>query len=146
MAGSLPSGETSEASASTRCQARLSCRALLLECSSLRRPRPQRSRLEVSSHSMTPFAPRNIDTTPSRPCEAKGMHTPLHFFNAAATSGLPATCGKCGEPISSSPSATKTRRSEEHTSELQSRFDLVCRLLLEKKKNKHQDTHLSQPN
>src|SRR6266704_4224146 len=27
-----------------------------------------------------------------------------------------------------------TRRSEEHTSELQSRFDLVCRLLLEKKK------------
>ena len=30
------------------------------------------------------------------------------------------------------PAAT---RSEEHTSELQSRFDLVCRLLLEKKKN-----------
>src|SRR5699024_12133193 len=27
-------------------------------------------------------------------------------------------------------------RSEEHTSELQSRFDLVCRLLLEKKKQK----------
>src|SRR5699024_11685350 len=29
--------------------------------------------------------------------------------------------------------AGETRRSEEHTSELQSRFDLVCRLLLEKK-------------
>src|SRR5699024_2639412 len=29
-------------------------------------------------------------------------------------------------------------RSEEHTSELQSRFDLVCRLLLEKKKNSYQ--------
>src|SRR5699024_12073699 len=29
------------------------------------------------------------------------------------------------------------RRSEEHTSELQSRFDLVCRLLLEKKKKKN---------
>src|SRR6266403_4771509 len=28
-------------------------------------------------------------------------------------------------------------RSEEHTSELQSRRDLVCRLLLEKKKKKH---------
>src|SRR5207249_11514320 len=28
----------------------------------------------------------------------------------------------------------KAQRSEEHTSELQSRFDLVCRLLLEKKK------------
>src|SRR5690349_22414727 len=29
----------------------------------------------------------------------------------------------------------RARRSEEHTSELQSRRDLVCRLLLEKKKN-----------
>src|SRR5699024_12657638 len=32
-------------------------------------------------------------------------------------------------------SAGAGRRSEEHTSELQSRFDLVCRLLLEKKKH-----------
>src|SRR5437016_9969725 len=31
-------------------------------------------------------------------------------------------------------------RSEEHTSELQSLTNLVCRLLLEKKKNKNQDT------
>src|SRR5699024_12455502 len=35
------------------------------------------------------------------------------------------------EPVRS---YTTHRRSEEHTSELQSRFDLVCRLLLEKKK------------
>src|SRR5688572_31334887 len=34
-------------------------------------------------------------------------------------------------------------RSEEHTSELQSQSNLVCRLLLEKKKNKH--THLVIP-
>ena len=33
---------------------------------------------------------------------------------------------------------TKEERSEEHTSELQSRSDLVCRLLLEKKKKKQQ--------
>src|SRR5947207_15879339 len=32
------------------------------------------------------------------------------------------------------------RRSEEHTSELQSHSDLVCRLLLEKKKKKQQQT------
>src|SRR5436305_10156080 len=32
-------------------------------------------------------------------------------------------------------------RSEEHTSELQSRPHLVCRLLLEKKKKKHRKTH-----
>src|SRR5206468_11882829 len=37
---------------------------------------------------------------------------------------------------SSSPPLTKHLRSEEHTSELQSRSDLVCRLLLEKKKKK----------
>src|SRR5437868_9887257 len=33
-------------------------------------------------------------------------------------------------------------RSEEHTSELQSRFDLVCRLLLEKKKKYKNEPYL----
>src|SRR5260221_8344006 len=33
------------------------------------------------------------------------------------------------------PTTTRPQRSEEHTSELQSHSDLVCRLLLEKKKN-----------
>src|SRR5206468_6629775 len=33
-------------------------------------------------------------------------------------------------------------RSEEHTSELQSRSDLVCRLLLEKKKKQQQSYHI----
>src|SRR5438105_9982199 len=37
-----------------------------------------------------------------------------------------------------SSSRTCGNRSEEHTSELQSRVDLVCRLLLEKKKKKKQ--------
>src|SRR5437868_9525389 len=36
-----------------------------------------------------------------------------------------------------------TSRSEEHTSELQSRFDIVCRLLLEKKKKHIQISHES---
>src|SRR5699024_11307923 len=35
----------------------------------------------------------------------------------------------------------KKVRSEEHTSELQSRFDLVCRLLLEKKKKRRWDKY-----
>src|SRR5207247_5203889 len=58
-------------------------------------------------------------------------------------SPAPGTCSSCSYWYSasarSSPwafrSATKKRRSrsEEHTSELQSRVDLVCRLLLEKK-------------
>src|SRR5712675_2568016 len=36
-----------------------------------------------------------------------------------------------------------SRRSEEHTSELQSRLHLVCRLLLEKKKKKKILTHIT---
>src|SRR5207249_7108338 len=36
--------------------------------------------------------------------------------------------------------AVRAHRSEEHTSELQSRFDLVCRLLLEKKKQNNKSS------
>src|SRR5206468_9330570 len=39
------------------------------------------------------------------------------------------------------PVITRDNRSEEHTSELQSRSDLVCRLLLEKKKKKNKITY-----
>src|SRR5687768_17646252 len=42
----------------------------------------------------------------------------------------PSPSGSAGAP----PSASANARSEEHTSELQSRLHLVCRLLLEKKK------------
>src|SRR3712207_7627721 len=38
---------------------------------------------------------------------------------------------------------TAARRSEEHTSELQSRQYLVCRLLLEKKKRRRSEDHTS---
>src|SRR6267143_2316047 len=40
-------------------------------------------------------------------------------------------------PASDPASLRGRQRSEEHTSELQSQFHLVCRLLLEKKKNKY---------
>src|SRR5438105_12927294 len=40
-----------------------------------------------------------------------------------------------GSPVARRPHAERYR-SEEHTSELQSRVDLVCRLLLEKKKKR----------
>src|SRR2546428_7581683 len=46
------------------------------------------------------------------------LHVYGHYFEARVVRGL-----------------WGLRRSEEHTSELQSRSDLVCRLLLEKKKN-----------
>src|SRR5207248_7726041 len=53
--------------------------------------------------------------------------------SATALSGSSATW--TGKPVSSLKSLSKPRksaRSEEHTSELQSPYDLVCRLLLEK--------------
>src|SRR5699024_12734304 len=48
--------------------------------------------------------------------------------------GVAATVAACNPADLDALMACKYDRSEEHTSELQSRFDLVCRLLLEKKK------------
>src|SRR5688572_32745555 len=48
----------------------------------------------------------------------------------------------CGE-WSSSPNCRPTDRSEEHTSELQSQSNLVCRLLLEKKKKIKYEHHIN---
>src|SRR5690349_24123283 len=66
-----------------------------------------------------------------------GFHVTLTTWTIGWKHHLPATLSFLGT------SAFKQRRgpsccyrSEEHTSELQSRRDLVCRLLLEKKKNK----------
>src|SRR5439155_6732719 len=49
-----------------------------------------------------------------------------------------ASCGLCGKN-----SIADLMRSEEHTSELQSRGHLVCRLLLEKKKTQEQQINYS---
>src|SRR2546425_5694668 len=69
------------------------------------------------------------------------------FFNDTATTeiytlslhdALPISCGPWDRHSSFSPTTCGRRsasRSEEHTSELQSLAYLVCRLLLEKKKN-----------
>src|SRR5438034_6647898 len=51
---------------------------------------------------------------------------PLKFANG------PSTMRTC---------SLRSKRSEEHTSELQSHSDLVCRLLLEKKKKTKSDNH-----
>src|SRR5688572_31816129 len=59
---------------------------------------------------------------------------------AATTVSLASERALCGLPCASAPAGPRRDRSEEHTSELQSQSNLVCRLLLEKKKktqNKH---------
>src|SRR5450432_4926238 len=72
------------------------------------------------------------------------------FFNDTATTeiytlslhdALPICRDHDGQRFHQSHSPLCLARSEEHTSELQSRSDLVCRLLLEKKKKKKQKTH-----
>src|SRR5947209_16907489 len=83
-----------------------------------------------------------------------GDHRDLHSFPTRRSSDLSCsrtristTAGSSRtfpHPVSASPSTQRrAARSEEHTSELQSRQYLVCRLLLEKKKKqkKHKPRH-----
>src|SRR5438874_4334512 len=58
---------------------------------------------------------------------------PTEFFTARQASN---SSGPSPESRFHFALTTRSTRSEEHTSELQSRRDLVCRLLLEKKKKK----------
>src|SRR5438874_5893685 len=83
-------------------------------------------------------------------------YTTLFRSLAAITHGMPlnfnavAACSRL-EPLPKFKPPTTTsplrklwqwlQRSEEHTSELQSRRDLVCRLLLEKKKKKNKKNY-----
>src|SRR5437868_9648881 len=66
-----------------------------------------------------------------------GTHPCLHFF-PYTTLFRSRPLGRLQSRLSGLPRRRRSRfgadRSEEHTSELQSRFELVCRLLLEKKK------------
>src|SRR5690349_22152482 len=62
--------------------------------------------------------------------------TPVALGSLAITSAVLVVA--CGRGLPATITADEHRRSEEHTSELQSRRDLVCRLLLEKKKKTNQ--------
>src|SRR5436190_12948235 len=81
-------------------------------------------------------------TVPRPPSSTLFPYTTL--FRSGPASGntpissvpLPSTSASAGEALIPSPTtgSSSRARSEEHTSELQSHSDLVCRLLLEKKK------------
>src|SRR5699024_12170771 len=107
-----------------------------LSCLSVMRLRPPR-------HPLFPYTtlfrscPHNMDT--------KRKEDPISTRSPLPTSCLPTITIQNVDMSASESSRSSTSgasqewwivpRSEEHTSELQSRFDLVCRLLLEKKKN-----------
>src|SRR5207249_12153163 len=61
-------------------------------------------------------------------------YRPGFKFNEWELKGVPLRIEIGGRDLAAAAVTVARRRSEEHTSELQSRFDLVCRLLLEKKK------------
>src|SRR5687768_18245365 len=63
------------------------------------------------------------------------LHDALPISRSGATSRS-SRSSSCRRPSTDTPPPACSRRSEEHTSELQSRLHLVCRLLLEKKKKK----------
>src|SRR5437867_5729653 len=56
------------------------------------------------------------------------------LFRSYGASSLSSSERSASQPACARRSASSAARSEEHTSELQSPYDLVCRLLLEKKK------------
>src|SRR5256885_7134432 len=65
--------------------------------------------------------------------EDQGQTGEDHLVHGSASR----TLYPCTQPRVTSSSSTRSGRSEEHTSELQSPCNLVCRLLLEKKNDVH---------
>src|SRR5256884_6984422 len=77
-----------------------------------------------------PFAPPPASTIPIFWTFANGS-----WLGEATGAGVQ------GEPVANRIGFKLAHRSEEHTSELQSRLHLVCRLLLEKKKKQQCQLH-----
>src|SRR5690606_42021507 len=86
--------------------------------------------LPISRRPVIPSAARDLLCPSSRPLAALGMTTLDDGNPCPRLQPLPAFGPQREKPHR----RTFRRRSEEHTSELQSRENLVCRLLLEKKK------------
>src|SRR5207247_4997419 len=81
-------------------------------------------------------APRDLHSFPTR--RSSDLRASRAVVEASHPDSSQFTPFASGPPKASVPNRTfsgyHSSRSEEHTSELQSRVDLVCRLLLEKKK------------
>src|SRR5215211_588991 len=105
-------------------------------------PWPPSTRMPSES-SLPNQAPRSHDVwTPLRQCaqvpslSANGEMTKSPGFTVRTSEPTSSTTPTSSCPIRCGEVVGRTPRSEEHTSELQSHSDLVCRLLLEKKKKK----------
>src|SRR5690606_41188397 len=105
--------------------------------SSTRSPPPDPSTLSL--HDALPISARvNQPRPPSRACpfasdSGTKLAAPTSSGSPPPAAALDQAAARNSSVVATSSSA-RARRSEEHTSELQSRENLVCRLLLEKKK------------
>src|SRR2546426_1884419 len=86
----------------------------------------------------TLFPYTTLFRSPLRPPHERGGIRALQLREPPVLARLPAPAGDrrvVGQLVVASPGHPVEGRSEEHTSELQSPCNLVCRLLLEKKKH-----------
>src|SRR5207237_10176409 len=95
-----------------------------------------------SLYSLSIFSVTNVPQSPIFFFYSYGHPPDLHSFPTRRSSDLVLRCGRsrarhdryARKQRGHRPAWSSARRSEEHTSELQSHLNLVCRLLLEKKK------------
>src|SRR2546430_3490303 len=83
-------------------------------------------------HDALPISPR-----PERPARRQRSEGRRKIPRDSHADGQHRDCHELRTDDHNSRDRQHAERSEEHTSELQSQSNLVCRLLLEKKKNKH---------
>src|SRR5262249_59831050 len=108
---------------------------------------PRRRRRETTSLPCTSPSRSRTSTSCSAPCRRSKTCAACFRRLAASLPGGPRSDrpGTCSPFPPDGHPGEGHERSEEHTSELQSLTNLVCRLLLEKKKNKHKRTPPSSP-
>src|SRR5256884_483012 len=95
-------------------------------------PRRRVGILTVNAGTLTPEHLEGAGVGPDIPIAVAGLETEKEFTRVLL-----------GDELELDVDAARDERSEEHTSELQSRLHLVCRLLLEKKKQK-EENHVRQ--
>src|SRR5206468_11583096 len=106
-------------------------------------PLPSHTHAPIQLHSSPFFSPIRPPPTPTLFPYTTLFRSIHQLARQAAGHGLLRTAASGGDQPADRQRLSALRanldRSEEHTSELQSRSDLVCRLLLEKKKKSSTD-------
>src|SRR5438034_4915220 len=111
-----------------------------MDVRSLQRPLKEQYRRDPSASRITLTA-RGTETATPMTCSVD-IGRAIYQAEAHKGVGGTGTAACSGDLLLGALAACAQIRSEEHTSELQSHSDLVCRLLLEKKKRKIQTQYV----